>query len=127
MLPFTIKILILLSIPLSSLTNVFAMVSDTQQQNAICFIKKKAPQMVFGHLPFSCNGQPEKFVTRVKNEINFLQKTNIIPNIDKCLPRLKKKEIMITIAATVWHLRDSPVLSDNAAIAFAISKACEVK
>lgn len=121
------KILSLLAIPLLSLTNAFAMVSDTQQQNAICFIKKNAPQMVYGKLPFTCNGRPEKFVAHVKNEINFLQKTNIIPNMDQCLSRLKKKETMITIAATVWHLRDSPVLSENAAIAFAISKACEVK
>jgi hypothetical protein len=76
-------------------------------------------------LPFSCDGKPEKFVADVKIEIDFLSQTKIIPNFDKCLTKLFEAINMTNVARGVWDLRDSKVMSTNAATAAAISNACK--
>ncbi|WP_157281232.1 hypothetical protein [Methyloversatilis universalis] len=119
------KKLLLLGFALTPIENATAVVDQVQQQNAICYIKTNAPDLVFGQLPFSCNGKPEKFVAHVKKEINFLSQSKIIPNFDKCLTSLLAIENMTNIARGVWDLRDSPVMSTNAATASAILNACK--
>jgi hypothetical protein len=103
--------------------NATAVVDQVQQQNAICYIKINASDLVFGQLPFSCLGKPEQFVTHVKKEIDFLSETEIIPNLDKCLTRLFEKQNMTNVARGLWDLRDS-LMSTNAATAAAIMNAC---
>lgn len=51
--------------------NANARVDKEQQQNALCYVKVNAPELVFGKLPFSCNKQPEKFVEHVKYQIKI--------------------------------------------------------
>lgn len=79
------KNLLLLALILTPFGNAMAAVDRVQQQNAICYVKANAPDFVFGQLPFSCDGKPEKFVAHVKKEIEFLSQTKIIPSLDKCL------------------------------------------
>ena len=120
------KKLLLLALALTPFGNATAVVDRAQQQNAICYVKTNAPDLVFGQLPFSCNGKPEKFVAHVKKEIGFLSQAKIIPNFDKCLTSLFKAKNMTNVARGVWDLRDSPVMSTNAATASAISDACKI-
>lgn len=120
------KKLRLLAILLIPLNNAFADVEPVRRANAICYIQKNAPDLVFGRLPFSCQGRPEKFVATVKRELYFLSETNLIPHFDKCLPSLKKKENMVMVARLVWDYRDSSLMSENAATAFAIANVCEM-
>ena len=103
-----------------------AVVDQDQQQNSICYIKKNAPNLMFGQLPFSCNGKPEKFVSHVKGEIVFISGTNLIKNFDKCVTKLFEAKNMTNVARGVWDLRDSPIMSTNAATASAISDACKI-
>ena len=105
--------------------NSFAAVDQAQQQNAICYLKANAPELLFGKLPFSCEKKPEKFVSSVKKEVGFLSETTIIPNLKTCLQNLFDKKNMVNVARGVWDLRDSPVLSTNAATASAISDTCK--
>lgn len=117
--------LILLALIFVPLGNAMAVVDRLQQQNAICYVKTNAPDLVFGQLPFSCNEKPDKFVAHVKKEIDFLRQTKIIPNFEECLTRLFEVQNMTNVARGVWDLRDSPVMSTNAATASAISDACK--
>lgn len=120
------KKLLLLAATLTPFGNATAVVDLDQQQNAICYVKANAPDLVYGQLPFPCNGKPEKFVAQVKKEIEFLSNTEIIPTLDKCLARLFEEQNMTNIARGVWGLRDSPIMNTNAATASAISDACEI-
>ncbi|XVJ69219.1 MAG: hypothetical protein HEQ39_05870 [Rhizobacter sp.] len=106
--------------------NATAVVDRVQQQNAICFMKIHAPDLVFGELPFSCDGKPEKFLAHVKKETSFLSQAKIIPNFNKCLTSLFETKNMTNVARGVWDLRDSPILATNAATASAISDACKI-
>lgn len=119
------KSILLLALMLTPFGNAMAVVDLAQQQNAICFVKINAPDLVFGQLPFSCNGKAEKFVAHIKKEISFLSQANIIPNFDKCLNSLFEAKNMTNVARGVWDLRDSPVMSTNTATASAISDACK--
>lgn len=120
------KKLMLLALTLIPFGNAVAVVDQVQQQNAICYVKTNAPDLVFGQLPFSCNGKPENFVAHVKKEIGFLFQAKIIPNFDECLTSLFETKNMTNVARGVWDLRDSPVMSTNAATALAISDACKI-
>lgn len=106
--------------------NAIAVVDQDQQKNSICYVKENMPNLVFGQLPFSCNGRAEKFVERVKEEVNFISKTNLIKDFDKCVTRLFNSKNMTNVARGVWDLKDSPVISTNAAIAAAVSDACQL-
>lgn len=117
---------LVLALVITPFSNAMPVVALIQQQNAICYVKANAPDLVHGQLPFSCNGKPEQFVTHVKKEIGFLSQTKIIPNFDKCLTRLFETRNMTNVARGVWDLRDSPVMSTNAATASAISDACKI-
>lgn len=117
---------LLLALTLMPFGNATAVVDRVQQQNAICYVKTNAPDLVFGQLPFSCDGKPEKFVAHVKKEIDFLSGAKLIPNFDKCLMSLFEIKNMTNVARGVWDLRDSPVMATNAATASAISDACKI-
>lgn len=117
---------LLLALILTPLGNATAVVDRVQRENAICYVKVNAPDLVSGQLPFSCDGKPEKFSVHVKREVDFLSKTKIIPNFEKCLPRLFEAQNMTNVARGVWDLRDSSVMSTNAATASAISDACKM-
>lgn len=117
---------LLLALSLAPVCSAMAVVDQAQQQNAICYVKDKAPDLVFGSLPFSCNGKPEKFVAHVRKEVGFLSQTKIIPNFEKCLNSLFKVANMTNVARGVWDLRDSPVMATNTATASAISDACKI-
>lgn len=117
---------LLLALTLMPFGNASAVVDRIQQQNAICYVEKYAPGLVFGKLPFSCDGKPEKFVAHVKKEVEFLSGAKLIPNFDKCLVGLFKTKHMTNVARGVWDLRDSSAMDTNAATASAISDACKL-
>lgn len=102
-----------------------AAVDKATQQNAICFIKEAAPHLISGTLPFSCNKKPVAFVEQVRREARALAATSLVPNLPGCSDRLYESEHMLHIARSVWDLRDSPVLSTNAAIASSIADVCK--
>lgn len=102
-----------------------AVVDADRQQDAICFVKANAPTLVHGRLPFSCEGKPERFVALVKKESQFLEQTTMVPEFEKCKTRLFEKQSLVNVARGVWSLRDSPVMSTNAAVASSISDACK--
>lgn len=120
------KKLILLAILLIPLSNAFADVDPVRRVNAICYIHQNAPELVYGTLPFSCQGRSDRFVATVKSELDFLSGTILIPYFDKCLPLLKKKENMIMVARLVWDHRNSIIMSENVTTAFAIAGVCEM-
>ena len=120
------KKILLFALTLIPFGNAVAVVDRVQQQNAICYVKTNAPDLVVGELPFSCNGKAEKFVAHVKKEIGFLSQTKIIPNFDECLTSLFEEKNMTNVARGVWDLRDSSFMSTNAATASAISDACKI-
>lgn len=102
-----------------------AAVDQATQQNAICYVKEAAPRLVSGTLPFSCSKKPVAFVEQVRREARALAATTLVPNLPDCNVRLYESEHMLHIARSVWDLRDSPVLSTNAAIASSIADVCK--
>ena len=99
-------------------------VDEETKRDAICYIKSNAPQFVYGELPFSCRGRPERFVASVASEITFLRTSTLIDNFEVCVSEIFKTEDLVQIARSVWDLQDSPILNSKAAIAFSIKNFC---
>lgn len=102
-----------------------ARVGEDVQQRAMCFIQKTAPELVYGQLPFSCDGKARLFEAEVTREAFFLEEREALQGIKTCRPRLMQPRNLLVVARTVWDVRDSPVLSSNAALAMGIQAACE--
>lgn len=117
---------ILLALTIFSISNAMAVVDEDQQQNAICYVKAKSPDLVYGQLPFSCDGKPDKFVSQVKKELEFLSTTTLVPNLENCVVKIFEPKNMTNVARGVLDLKDSPVMSTNAATASSISDACKI-
>lgn len=112
------------AIALLPLAFAHAAVDQPTQQNAICYVKESAPQLITGTLPFSCTRKPAAFVEQVRSEVRTLSGTTLVPNLADCRDKLYEAANMLHIARGVWDLRDSPVLSTNAAIASSIADVC---
>ena len=117
---------LILALAIFSTSSAFAVVDENSQQNAICYVKVNAPDLVFGQLPFSCDGKPESFVAKVKEELDFLSTTELIENLNYCKVKIFEPKNMTNVARGVWGLKDSPIMSTNAAIASSISDACKI-
>lgn len=117
---------LILALAIFSTASASAAVDEDNQQNAICYVKANAPDLVFGELPFSCDGKPESFVAKIKEELGFLSTTDLVDNLKNCEVRIFELENMINVARGVWGLRDSPIMSTNAVIAASISDACKI-
>lgn len=120
-LKFNFLIIIILFLPIQAQSAV----SEDTQRNAFCYIKNNAPDLVQGEAPFSCHGRPELFVSSVANELLFISTTNLIDRFNECQPHIFEKDNLIFIARGVWDMRDSPIQSSKAAIAFSIKNTCK--
>lgn len=118
---FKSLIIIILFLPIQARSAV----SQDTQRNAFCYIKNNAPDLVHGDAPFSCHGRPELFVSSVANELLFMSTTNLIDRFNECQPHIFEKDNLTFIARDVWDMRDSPILSSKAAIAFSIKNTCK--
>lgn len=114
---------VLLIILLSQYEIAFARVDKVQQQNAICYVKENAPDLVFGKLTFSCKDKPQKFVEHIKES---LPDSDTNPNINLCVERLFEKENMIKVAKIIWNDRYNIILSTSASTFIAISEVCKI-
>ncbi|MQT48824.1 hypothetical protein GHO40_19145 [Pseudomonas helleri] len=109
-----------------STASAFAVVDEDSQQNAICYIKANAPELVYGELPFSCDGKAESFVSNVKEQLDFLSRTELVDKLNECTINLFEPKNMTNVARGVWDLKDSPIMHTNAVIASSISDACKI-
>lgn len=120
------KKILILALAIFSTSSAFAVVDENSQKNAICYVKANAPDLVFGELPFSCDGKPEFFVAKVKEELDFLSTTELVENLKYCKVKIFEPKNMTNVARGVWGLKDSPTMSTNAVIAASISDACKI-
>ena len=120
------KKILILALAIFSTASASAVVDEDNQQNAICYVKANAPDLVFGELPFSCDGKPGSFVAKIKEELGFLSTTDLVENLKNCEVRILEPENMTNVARGVWGLRNSPIMSTNAVIAASISDACKI-
>lgn len=118
---------IVLAIAMTSMAHqAHAAVNETQQQNVLCYVKKHAPDRVYGDLPFSCKGKPEAFVMTVKEWVGVMSEGNMQPNDVLCAKQIFEPQYMLEVAQTVWEVRDSPILSTPASTAFAVDRVCRM-
>ncbi len=96
-------------------------VSEEHRQATICYIKSHAPHLIYGTLPFDCEGKPATFVQQVRESLTETYGT--VPRLDECAAILFQPAHLTVVAHFVWHYRDRS--STPFAYVFGIRMACK--